>query len=314
METRSQNVLVGTVAIVLTIALFGFVLWLARFSGAEKREFDIFFKQSVNGLAVGSPVAFSGVPVGQVAKIALMPESPQFVRVRITVPPDVPILQGVTASVEGVGFTGVSQIQLAGAIKGAQPITAPGPYGAPVIPTRPGAFGALLASAPELLDKVTVLVGRLNGLLNEENQKSLSAILAASGTLTKSLADRGPEIAATLVETRQTLAAATRAADGFAKVAATSNGLLQTQAKPLIADLRTTVARANSSLAKVDALTGSAQTTIPEANSLLRDLRDVTSSLGAVAAKLDEDPAGALIGGRKLPTYDPAKPAKEPRK
>jgi phospholipid/cholesterol/gamma-HCH transport system substrate-binding protein len=45
--------------------------------------------------------------------------------------------------------------------------------------------------------------------------------------------------------------------------------------------------------------------TLPEANRLIRELRELTASLGAVAVKLDTDPAGALVGGRTLPDYDP---------
>ena len=54
----------------------------------------IFFNQSVAGLTVGSGVTFSGVPVGQVRAIALMPETPQFIRVRIELQPDTPVLEG----------------------------------------------------------------------------------------------------------------------------------------------------------------------------------------------------------------------------
>jgi phospholipid/cholesterol/gamma-HCH transport system substrate-binding protein len=69
-------------------------------------------------------------------------------------------------------------------------------------------------------------------------------------------------------------------------------------------------------LQRIDALTIAAKPgldtlsteTLPEANRLVRDLRELTGSLGAVAAKLDEDPAGALLGGRPLPDYVPKKP------
>src|SRR3546814_1059764 len=81
---------------------------------------------------LGSGVAFSGVPVGEVKTIALMPDTPEFVRVRISVNEEVPILHGTTASIEGIGFTGVSQIALDGAIRGAPPIVEKGPEGVPV--------------------------------------------------------------------------------------------------------------------------------------------------------------------------------------
>src|SRR3546814_11372039 len=80
---------------------------MARIGGPEKKEYDIFFKQAVSGLARGSGVAFQGVPVGEVKTIALMPDAPEFVRVRIAVNEDVPILHGTTASIASIGFTGV---------------------------------------------------------------------------------------------------------------------------------------------------------------------------------------------------------------
>src|SRR3546814_259611 len=123
METRSNNVLVGAFVLLFTAALAFFVVWMANDSGGAKREYDIFFKQSVDGLSKGAQVQFSGVPVGQVTQIELWRDDPQFVRVRIEVEERVPILQGTTAALEGVGFTGVSPIALDGAVKGAPPTT-----------------------------------------------------------------------------------------------------------------------------------------------------------------------------------------------
>lgn len=311
METRSSYVLVGAVTLIIALALFGMTLWLARVSGAEKHQFDIFFKQSVSGLAVGSPVAFKGVPVGQIKTISLLPKNPDQVRVRIEVGADVPILQGTTAGIEGVGFTGVSQIQLLGAMTNAAPITEDGPFGVPVIPQRPGALGQLLATAPELLQHISDLTENLNKLFTDENRASIGGILHNTDRLTGALADRGPEIAATIAETRQTLQAATRAANSVATLTAHTDTLVNGEGKPLIADLRATVAHANATLAKVEGVVDTAKPalntlstqTLPETGQLIRDLRGVTDQLGALAAKLDQDPAGALIGGRRLPEY-----------
>ena len=318
METRSNYAIVGGVVVALVVALFIAVLWLARFSGADDQKFDIFFKQSLTGLAVGSPVAFNGVPVGKIEAIKLLPDTPQYVRVRISVAEDVPVLKGTTAAVEGVGFTGVSQISLSGAMQGADPITAPGPYGVPVIPPRVGGFGAILASAPELLSNVSKLTERMGELLNPANRASLGNILKNTDRATGALADRAPEIAATIVETRTTLKTAEATLKRIDALAGSTQELIDKDGKPMVADLRQAIAAAEHSMARIDALTASAQPgletlsteTLPEANRLVRDLRDLTASLGAVAAKLDEDPAGALIGGRNLPDYTPPKPEK----
>ena len=318
LETRSSYVLVGSVVLAFTVLLFAAVLWLARFSGEDKPEYDILFSGGITGLAVGSAVAFNGVPVGSIQRIALVPKAPRLVRVRIEVDGETPILQGTTATVEGVGFTGVSQVALTGSMGGTPPITAIGGWGRPLIPARRGGLGQLLASAPELLNNVSELTASLNKMLNPANRQSIGGILANTERLSTALADRGPEIAATIAETRQTLRAATLAVDQLTRVAASSDRLLNGEVRSLVGNLDKTVVRANSSLSKVDALVGAAKPgvdalatrTVPEIGQLVRDLREVTTSLGAVSAKLDEDPASALLGGRRLPEYDPNAKAK----
>ncbi len=315
METKSSNVLVGGVVLALVVALFGFILWLANVDTRGRNDFDIFFKQSVSGLAKGSQVQFSGVPVGAIDEIKLLPNTPEFVRVRIHVDKDVPVLIGTTATISGVGFTGVSIIQLDGAIKGAAPITEPGPYGAPVIPTKPGALGELLSNAPELLNRLSTLTERLSQVLDDKNQKSISGILANTDKITKSFAGRADEIAATVAEARFAVRELGLAANHFATLADSGTKLMDEQGRPLIMDLRETTKRANATLAALESAANSAKPaiqtvstqTLPEIGQLVRDLREVTTNLGAISAKLDEDPAGALVGGRKLPDYDAKK-------
>lgn len=313
MENRSNYAIVGAVVLAIVLALFAATLWLAKYSGGDDKPYDILFAQSISGLATGSPVVFNGVPVGKIEQIALVPDKPELVRVRISVSPEVPILQGTTATVEGVGFTGVSQIQLSGGVQGASPITGPAPYGAPLIPPKVGGLGQLLASAPELLKNVSLVASRLAELLDPENQQSITNILHNIDRLSKSLADRGPEIAATLVEARTTLKAATGAMEKVERLAGSADTFLREDAKPLAADLSATLRTANTSLASIERLTTAATPgveelsaeTIPEASQLIRELRALTAELNVLATRLEEDPAGALSGGKRLPDYDP---------
>lgn len=311
METRSNHVLVGGVVLVLLAIIIGFTVWMARLSGGDDQSYDIFFKTSVDGLAKGSAVTFSGVPSGQVKDIALMPDQPEFVRVRITVKAGTPVLQGTTATIAGVGFTGVSQINLDGAIKGAPPITEVGPYGAPVIPTKPGALGELLNSAPQLLQQLSTLTERMGDLLNDRNQKSLGNILANLDKMSSGLADRTPEIQATLADARVAIRQAGNAAQQVGALAATTNG----QVGPIAADLRKTVASAQRSMDALEGAIGEARPglrafstqTVPEVGQLVRDLTEMSEALTGVATKLNRGGAGAVIGGGRLPDYKPGK-------
>ena len=115
METRSNYIMVGAVTVALLAGVLLFIVWLAGLSNKQTKCYDIYFAQAVGGLNKGSNVTFSGVPVGQMQKISLLPSRPEFVWVRIEVDEQTPVLQGTSAQIKGVGFTGVSEIQLDGA-------------------------------------------------------------------------------------------------------------------------------------------------------------------------------------------------------
>lgn len=318
METRSNHVLVGSVVLALLAAVMVAAFWFSRIADGEDALYDIYFKQSVNGLAKGSGVSYAGVPSGQVKEIELWDKDPGFVRVRIAVKSETPILQGTTATIQGVGFTGVSEIVLDGAIKGAPPISCPEdnphsacPNGVPVIPTKPGALGELLNNAPQFIERLSTLTERLTELLNDQNQKSISGILKNVDSLTGNLAASGPEIRSTLTETRNTVQKAGLAADELAKLIGNTNAMLEQDGKPMIADLRKTLQSANRSLDTLDKTIAEAQPgvrtfsrdTMPEMNLLIRDLREMSRSLRAISEKLDHEGAGSLLGAPPLPDY-----------
>lgn len=322
METRSNHVLVGAVVLILLAVLALFTVWLARVNTTSEKEYDIFFKQAVDGLNKGSQVAFSGVPAGQVKEIGLFKPDPSLVRVRIAVNSDVPILQGTTATIQGVGFTGVSQIQLDGAVKGAPPIVCPEtnprsvcPLGVPVIPTKQGGLGALLNSAPRLLERLSTLTERLTELLSDRNQASISGILANTERLTGELAKGAPDMRSAIAELRNTVKQAGYAAEQIGNLAGTTDKVFAEEVSPAMRDLRKAIESADRSMKKLEGTLGKADagidqvssTTIPEINQLIQDLRQMTAALASVAEKIDREGAGSLIGSPKLPDYEPKK-------
>jgi phospholipid/cholesterol/gamma-HCH transport system substrate-binding protein len=317
METRSNHVLVGAVVLILLTILALFTVWIARLGGTKEHEYDIFFKQAVDGLATGSSVTYSGVPSGQVKSISLWKNDPQFVRVRISVKEETPVLRGTTATIQG-SFTGTSTVSLDGATKGAAPIGCPEdnplsqcPYGVPVIPTKPGGIGAILNSAPQLLERLSTLTERLTGLLSDRNQASIAGILDNTNRLSNALADRGPEIAATLAQTRVAIEQAGNASQQIGQLAQTTNGLLARDVQPTIANLNRTIDAARQSTATLNSAITDARpglqtfskTTIPEANRLVHDLRVSAAALSSIAERVDQGGVTSLVGSQKLPDY-----------
>ena len=71
METRANYTWVGAVTLALLALVAAFIVWIARLNEGDRNEYDVFFRQSVDGLANGSTVSYAGVPVGKVEVIEL---------------------------------------------------------------------------------------------------------------------------------------------------------------------------------------------------------------------------------------------------
>ncbi|MBX7514572.1 MlaD family protein [Qipengyuania sp. GH38] len=315
METRANYIWVGAVTLAVLAALALFIVWLARWGEGAQKEYDIFFKQSVAGLANGSQVSFAGVPVGQVNQIVLWDKDPEFVRVRISVKEEVPILVGTTATIQG-SFTGVSTILLDGARSGAPPITCETTActeGVPIIPPQDGGLNALLSNAPLLLERLATLTERLTQLLDEENQGEIAGILANTNQMTRSLAETAPQIERTMAELQVTLREAAEALDEFEKVTASTDRLINTEGEQLAQELRKTLASAGGAAKALEQTLEEArpatkqltESTLPAAEATLRDLRATSKALRSVTEKIDEKGAGSLLSSQPLPEYEP---------
>lgn len=315
METRANHVWVGVIALALLAALAGAVVWISGWGRGAQNEYDVFYKQSVSGLATGSQVSFSGVPVGQVSQIRLWDKDPEFVRVRMKIDDEVPVLVGTTATIQG-SFTGVSTIQLDGARAGAEPITCDTtacPEGVPTIPPGRGGFGEIVASAPVLVERLATLTERLTEMLSDRNQGEIAGILANTNQMTASLAEAAPQVERTMAELEITLREASEALDQFEKVMASTDQIINQDGQALAVQLRKTLASADLAAASLSATLEDtrpaarqlSESTLPAADAALRDLKATSEALRNVTERLENQGAGAVLNGPTLPEYKP---------
>jgi phospholipid/cholesterol/gamma-HCH transport system substrate-binding protein len=300
--------------VALLAGLLVFIVWLAGLSSKATKCYDIYFP-AVGGINKGSNVSFSGVPVGQVSKISLLPNRPEFVWVRIEVDEQTPVLQGTSAEIHSVSLAGANEIQLNGAERGRPAIEQVGPQGCPVIPASASGLSALLNSAPELIARIQTLTERLTELLSDKNQNSISDILENLDVTSAELRKHAPEMGQTIADVQVAAHNAGLAAQNIAALSDNTNRLVNDQGRPAIENLNKTIVSAQKAADSLEAMISDARpgvqnfskSTLPQANQLVHDLRQLTQSLQSVSNRVNQQGIGGALGPEKLPDYKPGK-------
>jgi hypothetical protein len=139
-----------------------------------------------------------------------------------------------------------------------------------------------LETAPEVIERASTLLARLNEIFNDQNRARFASLIDNLDKVSGGVAQEGPAIRKAIREAEKTLAAATRAADSLARTSDSANALLTEDGKPLINELRRAIVTAEATLKRVDSLAKTAEPgvnslstqTVPQVNQLVADLRD----------------------------------------
>ena len=158
METRARYILIGSFALAVLVAGFGFVYWIKTLGGfGQKAIYEIRFEQSVLGLTPGANVLFNGVRVGTVTRIDLDPSNPKRVTAAISVDRLTPIRADTQVDITSQGFTGAPAIGLKGGSVQAPRLTSEN--GRPgVLVAGPGAGRSLTESAQQTLHQIDTIL------------------------------------------------------------------------------------------------------------------------------------------------------------
>lgn len=186
---NNKNFAVGLFVALALAAFIGATLWLTGKQGSEPMaNYSMFFEKDVGGLMLGGPVFYLGVEVGSVTAMEIIPGDPMRVRVDAKVLKSAPINAGTYASLAFQGITGVAVIKLNAEPGKYGPIQSDKTTQYPVISVRDTGFIALLAKAPNVVDKLDSVLVQINQILGEENREFVSNMLEDVAKVTSALA------------------------------------------------------------------------------------------------------------------------------
>ena len=181
----------GTLVLAVIALMTLSIVWL---SGAADRvayqNYTLYFKQqSLDGLAVGSPVKIRGIKVGVVDSYRFATDNDEAVSVTARIDEGVPVHVGAEAYIKRNLVTGIASVEINN-----------GPSNAPLLDVVPqGERYPVIAEGSSDIDKVATAVTRLaengaqvvermNTLLSDENQRAISQTLANLNELSSHLA------------------------------------------------------------------------------------------------------------------------------
>lgn len=318
METRASYVAVGGFVLALVAGLVVFVVWLGKFQGQQQfAYYDILFAGSVTGLQVDGPVRYRGIPVGHVADIRIDPSNIEMVRVTIQVRRGTPVRRDTVASLEMQGVTGVSYVLLSGGMQESEPLpeTSKQPY--PMVASKPSRLEELFQGAPDLLNKLSRLVDRVDQLVSDENRQAFGQILVNLQELTGAFAEGSGGLsqlltngAAAVDQIRSMSAEFQSLAQGLealAKDTRTQVSKVGGESDATIRDLRATAKTFAAAAQQIEALIKEnrgplhdfTSTGAYELTQLFTEIRLLVASLSRVSAQIERDPARFLFGDRQ---------------
>ncbi|HXG78199.1 MAG TPA: MlaD family protein [Methyloceanibacter sp.] len=275
METKANYLMIGGFVLGVLALAFVFIYWMSNFGGGGKR-YTIVFDSSVAGLTTGSSVGFNGIRVGEVQSFALDPEDARKVRVLISVRDDTPVRENSRASIQSMGLTGGSGIQITPGTPDSPFLVATAENPAPVIQALPSGGQGVFEAGSAALNNANVFISKLNALI-DQNEKAINTTMSNIEQVTSMLAAKKDEIGQAISDVKE-------GAQSF---------------KSLSSKLEVSLGD------NVDVLTRQARESLQEFSSFMREGRRTAVTLNRILEKLEADPRGFLLGGNQVPEYTP---------
>ena len=275
METKANYLMIGGFVLGVLALAFIFVFWMSNFAGGGKRYY-ILFESSVAGLTTGSSVGFNGIRVGEVQSFALDPEDARKVQVLISVRDDTPVRENSHATIQSMGLTGGSGVQITPGSPDSPFLVATAENPIPVIAADPGSGQGVFEAGSAALNNANVFISKLNALL-DQNERSINTTMANVEQFTTMLAEKKEDIGQAITDVKE---------------GANSFKTLSSKLEVSLGD-------------NMDGLTRQARDSLQEFGNFMREGRRTAVTLNRLLEKLEADPKGFLLGGNQVPEYTP---------
>ncbi len=172
METRANYVAVGFFTMLVILASFAFIYWVATLDGTvAQRTINVRIEGAVSGLTPNSEVHFNGIKVGKVDRVVFDPNDPRVVFALASINEDTPVRQDTTATISAAGLTGIATISLKGGSPDAKSlfeVTEPGKL--PEIEATPSAVADIIETVREVSAKANEALGNLSEFIKENRE------------------------------------------------------------------------------------------------------------------------------------------------
>lgn len=191
METEGRYTLVGALVLGVVALMTLAIVWLAGAADhIAYQTYTIYFKQqSLDGLAVGSPVKMRGIKVGVVDSYRFVQHDDEAVSVTARVDEGVPVHQGAAAYIKRNLVTGIAAVEIDnGPTSGALLDEAPRGERYPVIAEGSSDIDKVATAVSRLAENGAEVLEKMNVLLSADNQRAVTQTLANLNELSAHLA------------------------------------------------------------------------------------------------------------------------------
>jgi phospholipid/cholesterol/gamma-HCH transport system substrate-binding protein len=174
MNNRVNFTLVGAFVSLVSILFFVSIYWIIKPTDEHKVYlYGLLVTESITGINIGTSVKYQGLPVGRVKSFRINPNNPREIMMDLEIRRDVPIRNGVMASIKPQGITGLSFIDIE-MEESATPLQELHYLGRTytVIPFKPSLIHSLANSASEITDTLQKVLKKVQKALEDNKEES----------------------------------------------------------------------------------------------------------------------------------------------